>query len=132
MKIFAILAFVICGGHAFAEKNNKSFLFEGNKRDFIELPDKRILISKDCENLKCVSMEKLKIGSLKKAQKEIRDGANPGAYICDHQLGGKLITGTSEHGMISFCQFSDNSIIDTGTITFYANENDERPKKRAP
>ncbi len=125
-KYLILMSIIFYSNLTIASSTIKTFLIDDKKTQFIEILEKRILTSSDCKNLKCMAIKKLEVASLKKARKDLYNGMNPGAHICVTQLSGKIIVGTNEMGMNTFCQFSDQSLIDVGTITFYANQNDKK------
>jgi len=127
MKLILFLTFIFSEA-AFSEDVKKNYLIDQNKIEFYEFDQQHILVSSDCVNFKCEGIQHLKEVSIKAIRNKLIQGKNPGSVICLEQLKGELVFGTNNHGMNSFCKFKDNSLIDTGTLTFYANRNDKERK----
>lgn len=98
-------------------------------------PKLHLLVSRNCllqtgenwePNQKCLAIQKLKIASLKTLGTGLLGGANPGAVAC-LKLGGKIFIALDSHkNQNSVCQFSDSSIVSTGTLHYHAMENDTK------
>ena len=106
-----------------------SFKIKKESVIFYSFSDNRITISKNCVKKKkiqpCMAYKALQASSFQLFnEEELRGGANPGAVICK-ALKGKIIIGVDEDSNEnSFCMFEDKSIIDNGSLDYYATQND--------
>jgi len=96
---------------------------------FYDYQDDRITISKNCVKKKkiqpCMAYKALQAASFQTlAEEKFQGGANPGAVICK-ALKGKVVIGEDKKANEnSFCLFEDKSIIDNGSLSYYATQND--------
>lgn len=112
-----------------APGEQSSWKVGGKAVEIKALPERHLLISAsciqqdstlDCEAYKALS--KAKLQGLKK--NSLAGGANPGAVICSEKLGGKVVIAQDEHSNEqSFCLFGDSSLVDSGSILFWATSN---------
>ncbi|PIS09904.1 MAG: hypothetical protein COT73_12175 [Bdellovibrio sp. CG10_big_fil_rev_8_21_14_0_10_47_8] len=107
----------------------RSYLVVGKSVNFIVWPEKRLIISSNCKkadkkyeslrtkDLHCTAWDmihkKRKIPDVK-----IEGGQNPGALICE-ALKAKVVMGKDGINNLSFCQFDDQSLISTGSLSHY-------------
>ncbi|HAR42241.1 MAG TPA: hypothetical protein DCS07_06370 [Bdellovibrionales bacterium] len=95
---------------------------------FRNLPEQRILISQDCfksGKLSCLAYSAVSKVSLKRFEGESYGGMNPGSIACSKSASGSVVIGIdSQRNERSFCEFKDGSLIDTGTLNYYARKND--------
>ena len=106
-----------------------SYRFGTLKFVFVSDYDKRLTISKNClknGKFNCLAYQTIKKASLKAIEDQLFGGMNPGSKICSDQLRGTVVLGKDDKGNEnSFCKFSDESIIDNGTLTYYGIKNDK-------
>jgi hypothetical protein len=76
------------------------------------------------KNDRCEAIKKLKILSLKKLKDELFGGANPGAVACQKVGGRSVIAVDSKMNQLSLCLFQDQSLASSGTLHYYARQND--------
>ncbi|MBF0299238.1 MAG: DUF333 domain-containing protein [Oligoflexia bacterium] len=113
------------------EKLNKNvpiqekFVIEQKVVAFNNFSKEHILISMNCgihlSKMKCQAYKQLSNSSMKNLPAALfQGGPNPGAVICVNKLKGTVVIGSDTYGENSFCKFSDGSIVDNGTISYYA------------
>lgn len=83
----------------------------------------RIAVSPPCrpgDKKSCEALKRLKKSSMKAIESERKSStANPGALIC-LKIGGKVVIGRdAEMNQNAFCRFSDESLIDCGTLIWF-------------
>jgi hypothetical protein len=110
------------------------YQIDGKWVDFIEDPRNHTLVTKSCgasSGNPCAAIGKAKQASQKGIDDISVGGANPGALICKDKLGGTNVLGFDKfNNEQSFCKFSDQSMVDNGSILYFALENDKRAKSR--
>ena len=107
----------------------EAFNIDGVRHTFSTNKEKRITINNVCKtNKKCMALTTLKSLSMSAvAATDLSGGANPGPILCEQQAKGKVVMGLDPNGnQNSFCIFSDGSIIDNGTLTYYGITNDRK------
>ena len=94
----------------------------GEEDQFSRSSEKEPLVNRHCHQLvqkskKCLAQESVKHASMKSISSEWRQNtSNPGVLIC-LQLKGSLRIGKDSQGNEnSFCEFSDHSRIDCGSL----------------
>jgi len=111
----------------------ETFKLNGAEMRFSHHGKLHLLVNADClieknhlweKNEKCQAIRKLKEVSLKKLGKALEGGANPGAVACLKVGGKSLIAVDSRSNQNSFCRFEDGSFVSSGTLHFYARQND--------
>lgn len=118
---FAVLFLL---GVSFAGAGERFRLKVGNETvEFVRYPEKHLVLSANCQqengSLSCEAYSALtKLSSSREPLKHSRGGANPGAVLCARKLGGKVVIGVDEKGnQQSFCLFSDQSYVSSGSIS---------------
>jgi putative hemolysin len=68
----------------------------------------------------CEALKKLKSAALSSIKEDKNFGtANPGTLICK-KIGGEVVMGyDQEQNENSFCRFSDSSLVDSGSLTWF-------------
>ncbi len=111
-------------------ENNKReyYYFGGKKVEFITRESQALTLSASCINtkskeLECEAFSILKTIKLSQIEKDQERGSNPGLLLCE-SIKQKVIFGLDqERNQNVFCQFSDGSIVDSGTLHYYARKN---------
>ena len=113
-------------------------VFTINRRPvrFLKLFEERLIISETCRtsgtNLKCSAREASLKATYKLLSPELlRDGKNPGSTLCLQMKGNVIFAEDDQQNQRSFCGFPDGSMIDCGSLHFYARMNDQSAEKRA-
>jgi hypothetical protein len=57
-------------------------------------------------------------------------GKNPGAVLCHEMRGNVVFALDNEDNESTFCQFTDESLIDNGSLAYFAELNDEIGTKK--
>lgn len=101
------------------------------KRRFLSFPDQHLTISESCgrtlKEMTCQAAKSIYLASFRKLAQNKAGSRNPGSRVCSEVLVAKVVIGiTPGRNENSFCLFTDGSMIDNGTLTFYAHENDAR------
>lgn len=117
--------------------SSQVFLFGTVKEEFWNFKKARLLVSRHCvsdEKLAdCKARGALKKISFKKLDRTLFGGTNPGGLICTQQIGGYVMVGVNAQtkNENSFCRLPDGSIVDNGSLVYYAIQNDKskRPKQ---
>ena len=105
----------------------KSFEIHRQMYNFTWDRKDRISVSESCDpsnRNSCIALKKLKYASIEKARQELINGTNPGVIICRLLKGESVLGYDKEGNQNSFCKFSDNSMVDSGTLTYYGIMND--------
>lgn len=124
MKIFLLLLFLSLPLLAAQEQQ---FSIQGKKEFFHYFKKEHLTLSRSCGSfLKKMSCQAYKQGikaNLKNIdKKEFAGGVNPGIVICKAQFKAEVVIATNQYGSNAFCRFPDNSMIDAGSLTYYANQ----------
>ena len=79
--------------------------------------DGNISINESCYNKNCQAKKSLAI-NFDLAKIDLSGGKNPAAEICTQRLGGEILMlkNSNNFNIMSFCLFSDGSILSTSTI----------------
>jgi hypothetical protein len=110
-----LLALWLCATSGFAAENPRSFFFAGKSVPFIDVPERRLLISKSCLDLKgqlvCQAWQALQSAKIPSKRASAKPGfsENPVVPVC-LDSGGEPETGIdSKENENSFCRFKDGS-----------------------
>ncbi len=116
-----------------AAPETTTFEVGGKKTTFHRDMEKHLTISADCKKdgkgqFTCQAYQALKKATLKKAKAaDLAGGVNPGAYICDSVVKGKIVYGfDSKRNEQTFCEFQDGSRISNGSLHAAAIQADEK------
>jgi hypothetical protein len=113
-----------CSAYAIGDQN-KIYFVKSKKEVFIAVPAKHLTISSSClkkRKFDCAAFYALKTV---KPQPVQDGGAHPGALICQNLKQAEVVVGTDKDGnQNSFCQFADGSLIDNGSLYYYAQKNE--------
>ncbi|HAZ12542.1 MAG: hypothetical protein A2X86_11915 [Bdellovibrionales bacterium GWA2_49_15] len=133
-KILLSLFFVgMLPVHALEVDYEEYYTIYGKTVKIGHLEKKRISVSSDCyekrPEFNCQATQVLGKASMKGIDKQyFSGGADKGAVICKRQLNGTLMLGKDNKGNEStFCQFQDNSFVQTGSLWYHADRNDHGP-----
>ncbi len=135
-----LIIFLISFGFADAKTENvSSFKILEEQVKFYNYPNMRLTISQSCDLAEkgkfCPSLDFLKTLSLKKYDLEKEGEQNPASLLCKKTLNGNVYIGIDkDNNENSFCRLKDNSYVDGGTLTYYANKNDgitQKPRNKA-
>lgn len=105
------------------------FKFEQKNITFVEDTVKRVTIDKNCHlNAKnCRALQSLSKVSLRNVEIPLFGGQNSGSAICRSLPQTILVVGKNSAGHErSFCLFTDDSLVDSGTLSYFAQMNDCR------
>ena len=139
MRSFLII-FTFFFSIAYAKTENvSSFKLLEEQVKFYNYPNMRLTISQPCDLAEqdklCTNLDFLKTLSLKKYDLEKEGEQNPASLLCKKTLDGNVYIGIDkDNNENSFCRLKDNSYIDGGTLTYYANKNDglkQKPRNKA-
>ena len=116
-----------------------TFKIREEKVKFYNYPDMHLTVSTPCsaaaKGKLCSNLQFLKSVSVKKLGEAAVNEQNPSSVICSKTLNGKIYIGLDkDNNENSFCQLPNNSYIDVGTISYYANKNDglvQKPRDKA-
>jgi hypothetical protein len=115
-----------------ANDESTFIFFDKNKQiAVVKRAKEHLTVEKNCYLNKesCDAMLALKKISYQRSTKDIEGGANPGAVICKKQLKMKLFVLIDRDGNEhTFCKFKDDSFIGSGTLSYYASENDRKQR----
>lgn len=115
-----------------ATETTKTYAFSKEKITFVHRQEERLTISQSCVKngeLRCEAFTKLKDLSRKKLVELKPNGESVGSQLCKLQLKGKVVIGLSDQGdENSFCRMKDGSLVDNGTLVYFARKNDEAKK----
>jgi putative hemolysin len=93
---------------------------DGRKIALVDVPERRLTISKSCERrpgqFRCKAYEAFEHASLAGHEEELRGGANPGAVVCGLARGKVKISRDAQGRENAYCRFSDGSLIDCGSL----------------
>lgn len=98
--------------------------------------ERRLLVSDHCSTQdkvnKCQAVNATRRVSFKRLDRSQFGGAHPGSRICTDQLQGEVLVGVNAktRNENSFCRFKDGSLIDNGSLLFYAITNDKKPRAK--
>ncbi len=108
-----------------ADTRLRTYQVDGKAVDFLDLGERRLLISRSCQKpggregeLDCDAYAVIR---RKDPPPEIRfrGGENPGALLC-HGLRGQVVWGLDEgRNQTTFCRFKDNSMVSSGSLTYW-------------
>lgn len=135
MRKFILILSVWGISQANAQDTSTFKILEQNIK-FYNYEDLRLTVSAPCKKAEkselCPNLNFLKTLSLKKIKENAVD-KNPGSVICKKLLDGKVYIGIdANNNEASFCKLKDNTYIDSGTLTYYAEKNDgaiQKPRK---
>jgi hypothetical protein len=126
MNLFIILCLILGASVWAADLTKAEFNIGDQEVSFVHLEQKHITISASCMkpegSLKCKAAD-----ALKKADDTLLKpdglGRNPGARLCEEQFHQKVRLSTAQNGdERTFCEFSDGSLVGTGTLAYYGNK----------
>ena len=138
MVAYAVLVSIIAilgNLGARAEVDNTSVVREqynvvGFPKDFIYIAKSRLRLSSEClkkNDLSCAAYAATQKASLKAVKDKLAAQAEPGSMIC-RQLGGQVLLARNEKkDELTFCRFTDGSLVSGGTLQYYGMKNDEKP-----
>ena len=102
-----------------------SFHFGKEVKRFLDFPQKRVTISENCgtdlSKMTCMAALSLKTVSFKSIPRDKMGSRNPGSVACTEVLHERVLIGTDSHrNEYSFCLYRDGSMVDNGTLAYYA------------
>lgn len=116
--LFALLPFFPC----LAADETIHYRIDGSQTAFVRLEKDDFLISKACAISDCAARKELNRAST--IGLNLSGGANPGAKICRKISGDVVIGLDTAENQVSFCRFSDGSMISSGSVYSAALKND--------
>jgi hypothetical protein len=122
-KIKLFILIILFASNSYSSELMTTFLIENKNIEFIQIEQRHLTISSNCfekgELKKCKASEAMKRADLDKLNKDLF-GRNPGALLCDHQLGGIVVWARDIHGNErTFCKFDDGTFVGSGTLSYY-------------
>lgn len=119
-----IIPLLTCASSLTHKPTKHTYIINKKKNVFYQFNTRRLMVSKNCgTDIKKMSCEAYRKGikaSLEGFSSQELKGMDPGSLMCMKQFKGKVVVGTNDYGENAFCKFKDHSLIDTGSLIYYA------------